>query len=182
MAGAWRTGLTGLITLVTTGIILTGRSATTTLTVPWRIAVTATIGVGLALAIVGLWHTLAAEVGARTRLYSLDDVLNRYASVQAYQVGRAAAAGRRLHAARAVVAAALGLLLIGVLLTWWAPGAPAAPPAYVKVTRPSGTVCGILKSADGGTLRLSVEGSYEATAIPLTAVTNLSVTSSCPQQ
>jgi len=118
MAGAWRTGLAALITLVTTGIIVTGRTATTTLAVPWRIAVTLAIGAGLALAIVGLWHALAAEVGARTRLHTLDDIRTRYASVQAYQVGQAAAAGRRLQTARTVVAAALGLLLTGVLLTW----------------------------------------------------------------
>ena len=77
MAAAWRTGLTALITLVTTGIILTGRTDTTALTLPWRIAVTLAIGAGLALAIVGLWHALAAEVGARTRLHTLDDIRAR---------------------------------------------------------------------------------------------------------
>ena len=180
MAAAWRTGLTALITLVTTGIILKGRTDATNLTVPWRIAVTLAIGLGLALAIVGLWHALAAEVGARTRLHTLDDIRARYASVQAYQVGQAAAAGRRLQTARILVAAALGLLLAGVLLTWWAPAAPANPPAYLKVTRPGGTVCGTLESADGGTLRLTVTGMHEPVAIPLTTVTNLAVTPTCP--
>ena len=180
MVAAWRTGLTALVTLVTTGIIVTGRTATTALAVPWRIAVTLAIGTGLALAIVGLWHTLAAEVGARTRLRTLDDIRADYASVQAYQVGQAAAAGRRLQAARTLVAVALGLLLTGVLLTWWAPTAPATPPAYLKVTRPGGIVCGILSSADGGTLRLTVAGVYEPVAIPLATVTNLAVTPTCP--
>ena len=180
MAAAWRTGLTALITLVTTGIILTGRTATTTLTLPWRIAVTMAIGGGLALAIVGLWHTLAAEVGARTRLHTLDDIRARYASVQAYQAGQAASAGRRLQTARTLVAAALGLLLTGVLLTWWAPAAPTTPPAYLKVTRHGGIVCGILNSADGGALRLTVAGVHVPVAIPLTTVTNLAVISTCP--
>jgi hypothetical protein len=180
MAAAWRTGLTALITLVTTGIILTGRSATATLAMPWRIAITLAIGAGLGLAILGLWHALAAEAGARTRLHTLDDIRARYASVQAYQVGQAAAAGRRLQAARTVVAAALGLLLTGVLLTWWAPAAPATLPAYLKVTRPGGTVCGILSSADGGTLRLTIPGAHEPAAVPLTTITNLAITASCP--
>jgi hypothetical protein len=180
MAAAWRTGLTAVITLVTTGIVLTGRTATTTMTIPWRVAVTLAIGGGLALAIAGLWHTLAAEAGARTRLLTLDDIRARYASVQAYQAGQAAAAGRRLQAARTLAAAALGLLLTGVLLTWWAPPAPATPPAYLKVTRPGGTTCGILQSADGGTLRLAVTGMHEPVALPLTAVTNLAVTAACP--
>jgi hypothetical protein len=180
MAAAWRTGLTALITLVTTGIILTGRTATTTLTPPWRATVTLAIGGGLALAIVGLWHALAAEVGARTRLHTLDDIREQYASVQAYQVGQAAAAGRRLQTARTLVATALGLLLAGVLLTWWAPAARTQPPAYLKVTRPSGTVCGILASAGDGTLRLAVPGAHEPVLIPLTTVSNMAVTSTCP--
>ena len=145
MAAAWRTGLAALVTLVTTGIILKGRTDTTSLALQWRIAVTVAVGAGLALAILGLWHALAAEAGARARLHTLDDIRAEYASVQAYQVGQATAAARRLQTARIVVAGALGLLLAGVLLTWWAPTAPASPPAYLKVTRPSGTVCGTLK-------------------------------------
>ena len=180
MAAAWRTGLTALITLVTTGIILKGRTDTTNLALPWRIAVTLAIGVGLALAIVGLWYALTAEVGARARLHTLDDIRTQYASVQAYQVGQAAAASCRLQTARTLVAVALGLLLTGVLLTWWAPTAPATPPAFLKVTRPGGTVCGILESADSGTLRLTVTGAHEPVAIPLPTVTNLAVTPACP--
>jgi hypothetical protein len=180
MVAAWRTGLTALITLVTTGIIVTGRTQATTLAVPWRIAVTVAIGAGLALAIVGLWHTLAAEVGARARVHTLEDIRARYASVQAYQVGQAAAAGRRLQVARALVAAALALLLAGVLLTWWAPAAPATPPAYLKVSRPGSVVCGTLDSANGGVLRLTVVGVHAPVAIPLTTVTNLAVTAACP--
>ena len=180
MVAAWRTGLTALVTLVTTGIILKGRTDTTTLTMPWRIAVTLAIGVGLALAIVGLWHTLAAEVGARTRLHTLDDIRRNYASVQAYQVGQAAAACRRLQTARTLVAAALGLLLAGVLLTWWAPAAPATPAAYLRVSRSGGSICGTLESADGGILRLAVAGAHEPVVIPLTTITNLTVTPACP--
>ena len=116
----------------------------------------------------------------RARLRTLDDIRADYASVQAYQVGQAAAAGRRLQTARIVVAAALGLLLVGVLLTWWAPAAPASPSAYLKVTRPGGTACGTLKSADGGILRLTVADAHQPVAIPLTAVTNLAVTPTCP--
>lgn len=180
MVVAWRTGLTGLITLVTTGVVLTGRDATTDLTLPWRVAVTLTVGGGLGLAVLGLWRTLAAEVGARTRLQSLEDIRARHASVQAWQVGQAAAAGRRLQTARALVAAALALLLTGVLLTWWAPAAPADPPAYLKATRPAGTVCGVLDSADGGVLSLRVDGVHDLVAIPLSTVTNLAVTPTCP--
>ncbi len=59
-------------------------------------------------------------------LHTFDDIRARYASVQAYQVDQAAA-GRRLQTARTVVAAALGLLLTGVLLTWLARPPPPSP-------------------------------------------------------
>jgi hypothetical protein len=180
MAAAWRTGLTALITLVTTGIIISGRTATTTLSVPWRIGVTAAIGGGLALALAGLWLALTAEVGARIRLQTLDDIRAQYASVQAYLVGQAAAAGRRLQAAKTIVGIALGLLITGVLLTWWAPAAPASPAGYLKVTIRGSTVCGTLQSADGGVLRLSVAGAHEPAAIPLTTVTTMAVVARCP--
>jgi len=179
MASAWRTGLTALITLVTTGIIITGRTAATALTVPWRIAVTAAVGGGLGLALAGLWLALAAEVGARVRLQTLDGIRARYASVQAYLVGQAVGADRRLQMAKTMVAIALGLLITGVLLTWWAPAAPASPPAYLQVTSRGSTVCGILQSADGGVVRLSVAGAHQPAAIPLTAVTNMTVVASC---
>jgi hypothetical protein len=180
MAAAWRTGLTGLITLVTTGIVLTGRTSTADLTPPWRAAVTATIGTGLALAILGLWHALAAEVGAKTRLQSLEQIRSDNASVQAYLVGQAAAAGHRLNVARHLVATALTLLLTGVGLTWWAPPAPTDPPAYLKVTRPDSTICGTLTSADSGTLHVRVTGVHDPVPTPLTTITNLTITSACP--
>jgi hypothetical protein len=180
MAAAWRTGLAALITLVTTGIIITGRTATATLAVPWRVAVTAAIGGGLALAVVGLWLALAAEAGARVRLKTLDGIRAQYASVQAYLVGQAAAASRLLQTAKTMVGIALGLLVAGVLLTWWAPAAPASPPAYLKVTSPGSTVCGTLQSADGGAVRLSVAGAHVPAVIPLTTVTNMAIVASCP--
>ena len=171
MAAAWRTGLTALVTLITTGIILKGQTDTTTLPVPWRTAVTAAIGAGLALALLGLWHTLAAEVGARIRLRTLEDIRDHYASVEAYQVGQAAAAGRRLQTARTLVAAALGLLLTGVLLTWWAPTPTSTvdPAAYLKVASSSGTICGVPKSFGEGSLTLTVPGIYKPVSIPLVA-------------
>jgi hypothetical protein len=156
MAAAWRTGLTALITLVTTGVIVTGRTSATTLTAPWRAGVTLAIGGGLALAIVALWHALAAEAGARIRLLTLDAIRAEYASVQAYQVGQAAAAGRRLHTARILAAVAMALLLTGVLLTWWAPATRATPSASLNVTGTGVTTCRIVQPVGRGTLRLPV--------------------------
>ncbi|GAA3951874.1 hypothetical protein [Actinoplanes auranticolor] len=179
MAAAWRTGLAALVTLVTTGVVLKGRDAATGLPVPWRIAMTVAIGGGLALALVGLWQALGAEVGAKTRMLSLSEIRRHHASVQAYTVSVAVAAGRRLQRARSLVAVALAALLVGVLLTWWAPAPKADPPANVKVTHGGGVACGALKSADGGSMRLKVAGQDAAVVIPLGAVTNIAVVASC---
>jgi hypothetical protein len=180
MAAAWRTGLAGLVTLLTTGIVLTGRTATTELTTPWRTAVTITIGGGIALAILGLWHALAAEAGSKTRLQSLNQIRAHHASVQAYQVGLAATAAERLQHARRLVAIALTLLLTGVLLTWWAPTAPTDPPAYLTITHSNNNTCGALVSADGGTIRLTVTGAHNPLLIPMDSVTNMTITTACP--
>lgn len=121
MAAAWRTGLAALVTLVITGILVAGRSSVSAVAWPWRIAVTLAIGGGVALALAGLWNALGAEVGSRGRLQTLDQIRARHASVEAYLVAQAMAATRRLERSRILVGFALGLLLIGVLLTWWAP-------------------------------------------------------------
>ena len=181
MVAAWRTGLTALITLVTTGVVLTGRTSTASMTTPWLAVVTATIGSGLALAILGLWQTLAAEVGARTRLHTLNDILTHHASVQSWQVAQAATAGRLLQRARILVAAALILLLTGVALTWWAPPAPTTPPGYLIVTTRTGaSTCGTLISADNGEIWIHITGKHTPKIIPINQVANLSLTAHCP--
>ena len=179
MAAAWRTGLAALVTLVTTGIILKGRTDTTSLALPWRIAVTLAIGGGLALAVLGLWHALAAEAGARARLRTLDDIRAGYASVQAYQVGQAADAGRRLRPpgrGRRRPRAAPGRRaahLVGADRPGQAVRLPEGhPPRRHRLRQPE--IC------DGGTLRLTVADTHKPAAIPLTAVTNITVTSTCP--
>lgn len=101
--------------------------------------------------------------------------------MQDFKVRLAVAVGNCLQTARALVAVALGLLLTGILLTWWAPAAPTDPPAHLKITRPGGgTVSGVLASADDGTARVSVAGAHDPVAVPLTTVTNLAVTATCP--
>ncbi len=179
MAGAWRTGMAGLVTLITTGVVVSGRTTASSLTTPWRAVVTLAVGGGLALAVLGLWHALAAEVGVAARPRSLDEILREQASVEAYTVRQAWRAGERLATARRCVAIALALLLTGVLLTWWAPEAPSDPPALVTVTGPDGAVCGTLLSADGGAVRVRVSGRHDPAVIPLDRLRNMAVTATC---
>lgn len=180
MASSWRTGLTALITLVTTGIIITGRNTAADIDTPWRAGITLAIGGGLLLALIGLWMALTAEIGARVRLQSLDQIRANYASVEAYMVGEAAVAGQKLQKAKMLVAVALALLVGGVVATWWAPAEPTSPPAYLQVTQKGGMVtCGELQSADGGTVRLTVKGVHDPATIALSKVTNMAVVAGC---
>lgn len=64
------------------------------------------------------------------------------------------------------MAVALGLLLTGIVLTWWAPGKAADPPVYLQVKTKTATTCGTLQSADGGQLVAAVKGSAQPAKIP----------------
>lgn len=181
-AEKWRDGLAAFLTLVTTGFVIKGRDVVGDVPTGWRIAITALVALGLAAGVFGLWQALAAHAGSRSLTLTLSDVHERYGSVRGLQVADARNAAARLDLARGTVAAGLLCLFAGVGLTWWAPAAasaPAAPPAYLRVAHDATTTCGILRSADGGVLRLTLPGAHLPAAIPLTHVTNMSLTATC---
>lgn len=120
-AEAWRNGLSAFLTLVTAGVIIKGRDTTAGLPVSWRVVITVLIGGGLALAVAGLWRVLAARAGTRYRLSTHQDIRRTCGTVEAYQVAVAKWAIDDLHIGRRLVFAALGLLLLGVGVSWWAP-------------------------------------------------------------
>ncbi|WP_225860531.1 hypothetical protein [Streptomyces triticiradicis] len=121
-AEAWRNGLAAFVTLTGSAVVIKGRTTTADLSVPWRLAVTVLIGGGLALAVTGLWHALAAQSGTRPLAVTLTDIHREYGSMDAFELALAIRAARRLTLARRAVALALACLFIGTALTWWAPG------------------------------------------------------------
>ncbi|MBT2482967.1 hypothetical protein [Streptomyces sp. ISL-94] len=175
-AEAWRNGLAAFITLLGAAIVVKGRATTAELPTGWKLAVTVLVGAGLALAVAGLWQALAAQAGSRPLAVTLADIHRDHGSVDAFQVASALRAARRLTLARRTVALALGCLFAGTALTWWA---PSAQPESVRVTHGTTTTCGALMSADGGTLRISVEGRTPPVEIPLAAVTSMALTAKC---
>jgi hypothetical protein len=179
-AQTWRTGLTAFITIVTTGVVITGRTTTADMAPGWRTLVTVLIGGGLLLAVIGLWQALAAEAGTDPKARTLQNIRADYGTLDAYDVHLAETAARRLEWGRRAVAAAVFFLLAGIATTWWAPAAEPAPPAHLKVAHDGVSTCGTLKSADGGQVRLTLTGTHEPVVIPLTHVTNLALTTSCP--
>jgi len=179
-AQTWRNGLTAFITLVTTGVVIKGRDSTADLASDWRTLVTVLIGGGLLLAIVGLWQALAAEAGTDPKTQTLEDIHAVHGTLDAYDVYLARESSRRLQRGTYVAAVAVALLLAGIAVTWWAPTAAPSPPAYLTVTHQGDLTCGTLQSADGGQLRLTVAGSHEPFVVPLSQVTNLALSATCP--
>jgi hypothetical protein len=178
-AEAWRNGLSAFLTLVTTGVIIKGRDATAGLPTSWRVVITVLIGGGLALAVAGLWRVLAAQAGTRYQLSSHQGIRRTYGTVEAYQVAAAERAANDLHTGRRLAFAALGLLLLGVGVSWWAPPAPATSPAYLKATFNGTDACGVLLSADNGQLRLAMPGRHDPVTVPLTQISSLAVVPDC---
>ena len=121
-ARVWRNGYT---------LLLTGTGAVLTLAAPrlgsaswpWRLALSLSFGVGILLLAVALWLVLNVEGGEHKLLrgFSLDSVLDKYGSVQAFLLDEAAQVRKRIR--RSKMWAKLGALavFIGLMLTLWIP-------------------------------------------------------------
>lgn len=115
-ATAWRNGLAGFVTLLTSVLVLKGADLSA-VAQPYRsLSIVGLLG-GTTLAIVGLWCALTAEAPVEGRA-SRGAVVERHGSVAAYLQDVALASQNKLRLARRFVAAALILLLVG-LASWW---------------------------------------------------------------
>jgi hypothetical protein len=178
-AQAWRTGLAAFITLVTTGVVIKGRDTTMGLSDGWRASITVLVAGGLLLAVAGLWQALAAEAGTDPSRQTLQGIRKKHGTLAAYEVHMADKAARRLQWGRRTVAAAVVLLLAGIAVAWWAPGA--APPAgYVTAFHGHTSTCGTPQLGRAGQLTLSVPGSHAQIEIPFSQITQLVPTTTCP--
>lgn len=175
-AEVWRNGLAAFVTLVSTAVVLKGRTTAGDLPTGWRIAVTLFIGGGLALAVAGLWHALAAQAGSQPLRITLADIHRAYGSLDAFNLATAIRVADRLTVARRTVALALACLFVGTALTWWAPGAEAGP---LRVAYSTGTACGTVLSEDSGVLHLKVAGEAAPAVIPLAHVISMTPVADC---
>jgi len=178
-AETWRNGITAFLTLVTTAMIIKGQDTIAGLPTSWRVLVTVLIGGGLAFAVAGLWRVLAAQAGNRYRVSTRQYIRRKYGTVDAYQLAVADQAIDDLDTGRRLVVAALVFLLGGIAVSWWAPPAPANPSSYLNVISPTATICGTLRSADNGQIRLNVTGYHDPITIPFAQITNFTVVSTC---
>jgi hypothetical protein len=177
-AESWRTGMAGLVSLITAGLFIKGPDAAQDLTTEWRVALTLLAGGGLAAATFGLWHALHGAVGVPEE-QQVTDILHRHGSVAAFEVAQARAAAARLRLARGALKCALVLLGLAVLSWWWADQTPPSPPAMIQVTTPNTTICGQLVTADQQRIRVKLDGESTIHEIPFTTVQDLRLRATC---
>ena len=177
-ARSWETALTAFITLITAGVIIKGRDSTADLTTAWRVPVVVLAGGGLLLAVVALWLTVAAEAGTHPETKTLQDIRAVHGTLDAYQAYLAARAAYRLRWGIRLAAAAMALLITGIIVTWLAPGVP-TPTTYIAVTHDHLVTCGAPEPSPAGELRISVPGMSQPADIPITQITAVTLTTTC---
>lgn len=177
-AEKWRAGLAAFVALATGGLLLKGPSAASDVTVGWRIAITVLALGGLLAAIAGLWLALQAAAGTPAKL-NLTDVVARYGGVRQFEVACALAASVQLRLARLLVAASLLLFVAAIGTWWWAPPKPSEPPALIRITTPSGVICGTLTSGAGRTFTVQPPNTSGQLRVPLGPATTVQIVASC---
>jgi hypothetical protein len=177
-AKIWQAALTAFITLITAGVIIRGRDSTADLTSAWRLLIVVLAGGGLMLAVVALWLTVAAEAGTHPEAGTLQDIRATHGTLSAYRVYLAVQAAQRLRWAIRLAAAAMALLIAGVIATWLAPG-PAASSTYIDVTHGNSITCGTLQPAPAGQVRISVPGESAPVVIRIEQITAVALATAC---
>jgi hypothetical protein len=174
-AERWRTGLAGLTTVVTGGLLLKGPADAADLDTVWRVVLTGLFGLGIAASISGFWWALRASAGVPTTL-RYDDLQRAYGTVRLYRLALAQRASRELRRARRAALVAVVLLAVAILTWWWAPPKPGPT---VTVTTGAGQSCGVIADSDGGGLRLTIDGEPARTTIPWIGITSIKAVAQC---
>lgn len=177
-AEKWRAGLAAFVTLATGGLLLKGPDAAGDLTTGWLVPLTIFALGGLALAIAGLWLALSAAAGSPAKL-NLNQVVADYGGVRQFEVACAQKASDQLRWAKILVAASLGGFVLAIGTWWWAPSAPASPPAMIRISTPAGPICGTLVGASGQAFTVLPPGHSVSTRIPFATARDARIVQSC---
>jgi hypothetical protein len=176
-AERWRTGLAGLTTVVTGGLLLKGPATAADVDVAWRAGLTVLFGLGIVASITGLWFALRAAAGVPTTV-RFDALRRDYGTVRLYRLDVARRAALDLRRARRAALLAALLLATAILAWWWAP--PRSPAGtIVTVTHGAEQSCGTVVDSDASGLRLATRDSPTRIAIPWASVTTLKPVTTC---
>ncbi|SFW71018.1 hypothetical protein [Amycolatopsis australiensis] len=177
----WRTGMAGLITLVTATLLFKGRNSISDY-VSWvRYSIGALTALALIAGVASLWWFLLAAYG-RPEVVSAQSVIDQ-GGVAVRDVLLAQAARKDLKFAQLLAIVSAALLAAALILSWYGPAETSSPPAFasVKVRHPSGTeaICGSLVAQNGTTTELRVKGEPDARRIPTADLVSVVLVSAC---
>jgi hypothetical protein len=180
----WRTGMAGLITLVTATLLFKGRDAIADYDAWARYTLGVLTSLALVLGIASLWLFLSAAYG-RMRPVSAQSVLDE-GGVDVHKVRLAATALADLTWARRLAIASSVALAAALLLSWYGPEAAREPPASARVVvsaespgESPETVCGELTAQDAATTVLKVKGEPDPRRIATPRLVSLVLVAQC---
>ena len=125
-AEKWLGGLTALIGLVTTVLIIKGPQSTADIATSWKIAVGLLIAAALTVLVFGTYRAYQSAYGDPGRLDEVNSQPVTGLAVRLAAARERAAADAQAHLSHAVIAtlAAIALLATAIGITWFAPPAP----------------------------------------------------------
>jgi len=172
----WRTGFATVLVVASGGLTISSLDQMSKTAEVWRWLMAAFVVLGTVLGVIALMVTLGAEVGTKRAVVQRKDILDR-GGVLAFENSLADAAGRHMHQSQQWGKASLAVLVAALAVLWLAPRT--AVTSMLQVQTGQEAICGQLVSADGGIIRVKVQGAHDPVAIPFQDVDNMQVVQAC---
>lgn len=177
LAVDWRTGMAGLLTLVTGTLLFQGKSSINDYPGWVQVVLGVLVVSSLAAGVVSLLLFLTAAHG-RPKPMAAAEILDQ--GLDVYNVGLAQVALADLKRARALGVASAALLAGALLFSWYGTSSAAASPSPVAVTLKSGSpVCGQLKGLNGTTTVLQIAGEPTPRSLATSDILGMRVVAAC---
>ena len=174
-AETWRTGLTGVTTILGAVLVVKGRDNVTALAPPYAVSILALFAAALAVLVAATFVALEASSGVPG-----DECLLNAEDLQAWTAWETLAIYRRITNARRLTTIGICTITLGCGTAWLAPAKPPEAP-LVRVDSPEGPVCGRMNQLGDGVLRIEKTG-HGATSyliLPLNATIQINVVTAC---
>ncbi|MBN6055204.1 hypothetical protein JYK22_24930, partial [Nonomuraea sp. RK-328] len=172
-AESWRTGLTGVTTLLAAVLVVKGRDGVGDLALPYRWLVPVLLAAALAM----LVHATLTAVGAASGRPS-DRTLLTGEDLRDWTRGEVARVERAVTRARRLTVGGVAAVAVAVVASWLAPVAAAEGPLVV-VESAGGRLCGTLLDTSGGSLIIKVGDGHQL--VRLADVTRIRSVTACPR-
>jgi hypothetical protein len=159
----WRTGLAGLLALITTVSVVKGRDTITDLALLWKVLVGVFLLLALISAAVGAYYALRSAYGWPERVPT--------GQLRKWRYQRSEDAVADLKKSRNLTFVTLALLALAIAATWYG---PTDPPAFVNASWGEQAVCGEL--IDSNETELLIKRDEDVTReVPLDVLSTISI-------